>query len=355
MTSSKAKSLRWPGVETALVVVGFLVFAVIVFATQNRNVGWEPGYNELQPKHHGWVSSHTLAIIAHATGPNAFVGYAETGVDDQGARLYDYFDRYPVFFSAGMHALLSLKSRLSTQVYLAKQAMNGIFVLTVVAAFLLLRKLTGRDLSSFAIALVSVSSPYLLFYKDMVHYDQPALLGILILIYAIAVYKVDNRRRPVYLAAIVAVSLGRGYASFAVLGTWAALEAVDVLRQPGLPFSRRLLRCAQLDSLRVLALAIAWGATCLLYNIGIEAARRGVSFGETSIVQSAVNRLALNEGFDEFLLPNPQLEHLPARPGHPRRPLVLPGLGVRRVSRPQRPSGGRGPGPHRPVRPPPRP
>jgi hypothetical protein len=290
---------RLPELETILVLLGFAVFGLIVFATQNRVVGWEPGYNELQPKHHGWVSSHTLAIIAHATPANAFVGYAEASIDENGEEQYDYFDRYPVFFSVGMHTLLSLKSRLSTQVYLAKQAMNGVFLLTVIVAYLLVRKFTGRTLSSFAIAVASVSSPYLLFYKDMVHYDQPALLGILILIYAIALHKIDNRRRVVYGAALLSVSLGRGYASFAVLGTWVFLEALTLIRTRDLPWSQRWARFVRLDAVRVFILAIAWGGACLLYNTSVEAYRRGVSLGETSIVQSALDRLALNEGFNE--------------------------------------------------------
>jgi hypothetical protein len=291
--------LRFPSLETSFSLAVCAALAILVFATQNRVVGWEPGYNELQSKHHGWVSSHTLAIIAHATPSNGFVGYAEARVDETGRRQYGYFDRYPVFFSAAMHALLSLKERLSTQIYLAKQAMNGVFLLTVVAAFLLLRRLTGRTLPSLASALLSVSSPYLLFYKDMIHYDQPALLGMLILIYAIALFKTAGHRWPVYAAAIGSVSLGRGYASFSVLGLWALLEALPILTVRSIPFPQRLARLIRSDALRVLALGIAWGAACLGYNIAVESIRRGVPFGETSIVLSAVNRLSLNEAFNE--------------------------------------------------------
>jgi hypothetical protein len=299
MDASTGRWRRLPALDTILVLVGFAVFGWIVFATQNRVVGWEPGYNELQPKHHGWVSSHTLAIIAHATPANAFVGYAVASIDERGEKQYDYFDRYPVFFSVGMHTLLSLKSRLSTQVYLAKQAMNGVFLLTVVMAYLLVRKLTGRTLSSFAVAVASVTSPYLLFYKDMVHYDQPALLGILILIYAIALHKIDNRRRVVYGAALLSVSLGRGYASYAVLATWVFLEALPLVRERGVSLSVRLARFLRLDAVRVLLLAVGWGGTCLLYNVSVESLRRGIPLADTSIVQSAINRLALNEGFNE--------------------------------------------------------
>ena len=303
MNLSTGRWRRPPELDTILVLLGFAVFSGIVFAPQNRVVGWEPGYNELQPKHHGWVSSHTLAIIAHATPANAFVGYAVASIDENGEKQYDYFDRYPVFFSVGMHTLLSLKSRLSTQIYLAKQAMNGVFLLTVIVAYLLVRKLTGRTLSSFAIAVASVSSPYLLFYKDMVHYDQPALLGILILIYAIALHKIDHHRRMVYGAALLSVSLGRGYASFAVLGTWVFLEALSLIRLRDLPWPQRWGRFVRLDAVRAFLLAIGWGAACLLYNTGVEAYRRGVPLGETSIVLSAINRLALNEGFNESYLP----------------------------------------------------
>lgn len=294
--------LRPMGLEAAIVGAGLILFGAIVFVTQNRVVGWEPGYDQLQPKHHGWVSSHTLAIIAHATPANAFVGYAEASIDAQGNRHYDYFDRYPVFFSVGMHALLALKSRLSTQIYLAKLAMDGIFVLTVLAAYLLIRKLTGRPIASMAVALASVSSPYLLFYKDMIHYDQPALLGVLILIYAIAMSKIDGRRRWVFPAALVSVSLGRGYASFAVLGTWAFLETLPLLRAGEGSLADRWNRFVRLDAVRVLVVAVAWGAACLFYNISVEAGRRGIPLGETSIVQSAVNRLALNEGFNQSYL-----------------------------------------------------
>lgn len=284
--------------QTILALAGLVVFAVLVFVTQNRVVGFEPGYNELQPKHHGWVSSHTLAIIRHATWSNAFVGHAESIVSDDGQRRFDYFDRYPVFFSAAMHALLSLKSRLSTQIYLAKQAMNLIFILTVALSFLLVRKITGQTLAAFAIALLSVSSPYLLFYKDMVHFDQPALLGVVLLMVAIAVYKIDGRRQWVYPAVLVAVSLGRGYASFAVLATWFTLETLSLVRQRVGGWQR----IARLVALRALLLGVVWGGICLSYNIAVESLRRDVPISQTSIVLSAKNRLALNDEFNESYL-----------------------------------------------------
>jgi hypothetical protein len=280
-----------------LAIVG-AAFVLLVILSQNRVVGWEPGYNELQPGHHGWVSSHTLAVIAHARPSNAFVGYALAIEDEDGQLDFDYFDRYPVFFSAGMHALLSLKARLSTQVFLAKQAMNGVFLLTVLAAYLLLRKLSVPPLPSLVATLLAVSSPYLLFYKDMVHYDQPALLGMLLLILAIAVNKIDGKRAVVYLATLAATSLGRGYASLVILALWFALEAVEALRHSPAPWPKRIFGLLSLTAFRALLLGVGWATLNLAYNIYVEAAKRGLPALQTSIVNSAVNRLALSQEFN---------------------------------------------------------
>jgi len=272
--------------------------ALSVLVSQNRVVGWEPGYNELQPGHHGWVSSHTLAVISHATPQNGFVGYALASIGADGRHEYEYFDRYPVFFSAGMHALLSLKSRLSTQIYLAKLVMDIIFLLTAAAAYRLLRELSLAPLPALTATVLAVSSPYLLFYKDMVHYDQPALLGMLLLLIAIAWVRLRGRRRFVYLATVVAVSLGRGYASLVILFVWLLLEGIEVLRRKAPLYPDRLRGLLGLVSLRAAVLGTLWAAVNLAYNIGVEAVRRGVSPMQTSIVGSAVNRLALNQNFN---------------------------------------------------------
>ncbi|HSR47746.1 MAG TPA: hypothetical protein VLL77_07125 [Anaerolineales bacterium] len=286
--------------ETLVVLLAGLALGLVVFLGENRVVGFEPGYNELQPGHHGWVSSHTLAIISHASWQNAFVGYALAIVDEYGQVDFDYFDRTPVFFSAGMHTLLSFWPRLSTKVYLAKQAMNGIFLLTLLAAFGLIRTLTGRNLVSVAVPILAASSRYLLFYKDMVHYDQPALLGTVVLMFGIAQYAIHGRRWLVYATALFAVSLGgHAFAALAVLGVWFALEVIRELSSRTSEGSGVLRRIASLVSLRVLSVSVVWAALNFLYNVFVEANKRGVSLTETSIVQSAFNRLALNPTFNE--------------------------------------------------------
>ena len=272
--------------------------AVLIFVTQNRVVGWEPGYNEFQPGHHGAVTSRTLAIINHATPANGFVGYVFQTIDENGKKDYDYFDRYPVFFSAGMHALLSLRTKLSTQIYLAKQAMNGIFILTLAAAYLLVRRLVKHWAIALAAVVFAVSSQYLLFYKDMVHFDQPALLGFIFLIFVIADHMRRANRSLLYGTALLVVAMGRGYASIFVLGVWFLLEAGGILLRKGPSFPDKVKLILRHDSLWVMLISVIWVASLLSYNVVTEAHRRNLPPEQTSIIQSAENRLSLDESFN---------------------------------------------------------
>jgi hypothetical protein len=274
-----------------------VLLSAYVLASQNHYVGFEPGYDERQPRHHGWVSSHALAIISHATAENYFVGYAQALVEDNRTQ-YDYFDRYPVFFSVAMNRILSISDRLSSKVYVAKQAMNLIFLATLSVGFLIVDKLIQSKAAALAAALLATSSEYLLFYKDMVHFDQPALLGMMILIYTIALYRIDGRRRAPYLGAVVAVSMGRGYASFAVLLTWLVAEAVLVLRANRQNWRQSARVMLAHPATWSCVLGIGLGALFLSYNIGVEAVRTGVPPLKTSIIESAENRLGLDEAFN---------------------------------------------------------
>ena len=131
-TSISSSALVKSELETSfsqiLPVIILLIVSMATFTLQNRIVGLEPGYDDFQPKHHGWVTANTLAIISKATPEHYFVGYALAFKDDQNQVQYEYFDRYPVFFSALLNRVLSLSDNLADQLYLAKQIMNFIFL-----------------------------------------------------------------------------------------------------------------------------------------------------------------------------------------------------------------------------------
>jgi hypothetical protein len=279
--------------------IAIFITVIVTFGFQNHIVGWEPGYNDYQPKHHGWVSAHTLAIISHATPENHFVGYAQAFIDDQNKIDYQYFDRYPVFFSALFNRVLTAAHTLADQILLAKQMMNVIFLATLIAAFLLLDKLANNKPLSLAIVLLAFSNRYLLWYKDMVHFDQPALFGFLLLTYSIALYKLDGVKVPLYVSTFVAIALGRGYASYAVLIVWLGIEAFLILRTNGLDFREKFIKILRHPSVLLFILAIAWGGSLLSYNLIVEAQKRNVSVFHSGILHSARNRLSLNLEYNQ--------------------------------------------------------
>lgn len=274
------------------------IVVVITFALQDKIVGFEGGYSVYEPNHHGWVSAHTLAIISNASPQNYFVGYALVSIDDQGELHYDYFDRYPFFFSAVMHQLLSLAPTLAAEILLAKQVMNFIFLATLILAFLLIDKLIEDKILALATALLAFSNLFLLWYKDMVHFDQPALFGFLLLIYAITFYKLDGTKRFLYIATFIAIALGRGYASYAIFMSWLAVEAFLILKTKGLSFIEKVKNILRHPSFYLFVAAIAWGGLLLGYNILIEARTRHVTILQTSIIQSARSRLSMNAEFN---------------------------------------------------------
>ena len=298
------RRIEWNGrLQRTLVTAYFGLLAVIVFGTQFAGTGF--GNKE----HYSWVSSHTLAIVSRATPANGFVGHARSLLDADGTPDYRYFDRYPPFFSAMLGALTGLTDNLATKVWIARQLMHVIFILTMLFAWLLLRRLGLAPAAALVGVILAFSGHMLLFYREMIHFDQPALMGMMLLLYAIARVKLEGRERWRWLAlaTLLAVSAGRGFLSLGVLGLWAAMEAAGLLWQRERPLALRLRGILRHDATRMLLLAVAWYALVLGYNVSQEMARRQVPAEETSIVLSMLRRLPGGEDprgweadYDEF-------------------------------------------------------
>ncbi|MCY4526158.1 MAG: hypothetical protein OXB89_06080, partial [Anaerolineaceae bacterium] len=266
----------------------FCLLALIVFGTQFSHTGFGA-------RHHGWVTSHGLAIAVHATPANGFVGHARLFVEEDAALHLDYFDRYPFFFSALVGALVRLSDDLGTQVFIARQLMHGIFVLTMLFAWLLLRRLGASLTAALAGATLAFAGYGVLYFRGALHFDQPAMLGMLALLWCIARASQTpaGNRRWLLAATLVAVSMGRGFISLAVPGLWLALTAVTVLRRPGLSAAQGLRRIVAHDALRMLLAGALWLALLLGYNVGQEMSQRDVSPQETSILSSLQRRAPL--------------------------------------------------------------
>jgi hypothetical protein len=265
-------------------LAGALAF---VFADQVRDPGFAPG-------HRGWVSSHTLAIAQKAKAANGFVGYAVSLATPERRDLY-YFDRYPVPFSVALHALLrSTDPDAAAGIAAARQAMNAVYALTVLVAVALLVELGLAVDAAVAAAALAAASSVMVEYRDMVHFDQPALLGMVVLLWSIAAAARGRGAPRVLLATVMAVSAGRGYASLPLLGFWWILDA---LRARG-SLAVRLRSLGTGLPARACWLGAAVAAACLLHNVRIEAHLRDLPWKETGILASAGRRLAADPEFN---------------------------------------------------------
>ena len=287
----------WGDVRRLWVPACFCLLAVIVFATQFAGTGFG-----VKGQHYAWVSSHNLAIASRATPENGFVGHARSYLDADGAPDYLYFDRYPPFYSALLGALIHLTEDLATKVWIARQLMLVIYVLTMLFSWVLLRRL-GMDRR---LALVGVTLAFsghvLLRYRELVDFDPPALAGMMLLLYVIARVKLEGRERwsRLTVATLVAVGFGSNFLALAVLGLWAVMEAAGLLwrREPAL--EQRLRAVLRHDATRMLLLGAVWSALALGYNLAHEMARRDVPAGETGIIQSLQRRLPGGEVIENW-------------------------------------------------------
>ena len=271
-----------------LLAAYFCLLTTIVFATQFSYAGF-------YDKHHGWVTSHGLAIAVHATPANGFVGHARLFVEPGGALDQDYFDRYPLFYSAALGALIRLSDDLETQVFIARQLMHALFALALLFAWRLLRLLGATPVAALVGVTLAFSGYGLLYYRGMVHFDQPALPAMLALLCVIARAKLERRQRwrRLTLTTLVVLALGRGLASLGVLGLWFALESAGLLWQREQPLRQRLRAILRQDATRLLLLGLVWSVLLLSWNLAHEMARRNVPLEQTGIVYSMTRRLPL--------------------------------------------------------------
>ena len=279
---------EWSGrLQRTLIPAYFGLLAVIVFATQFAGTGFG------NKKHYSWVSSHTLAIVSRATPANGFVGHAGNSLDADGSLDYRYFDRSPFVFGALTGTLINLTDNLTLKVWIARQVMHVIFILTMLLAWRLLRRLGARPVPALVMVTLAFSGTRLLYYREMFDYEHASLLGMMLLLYGVAGFR--QARRPCWrrlaLIILLALTLGRGYALLAVLGLWAVLESVDILRQGGPGPAQRLRAIAGHQATRLLLLAVVWITLLLGWNIAHEMARRDLPLAETGIVSSSLRRI----------------------------------------------------------------
>lgn len=258
-----------------------IAFVLMVFALQPYKVGFESG-------HHGWVSAHGLALISNATPDNNFLGYTQKTLKE-GKEDYLYFDRYPFIFAGGMNLILStVWDRLDLTIYLARQLMNVIFILSGLLVLRLCRKLFQDPVKAIYVTGFILSSSFLIKYKDMVHFDQPALLGCLLALNGIVDYERERKKKYLIIGALLGSLLGRGYAVVFFLAGWILISLVREWK-----LKKKVIPAIKALPLIYLFISIPLPALFLGSNIYSEAKIRNIHWEETSIVKSAKHRFGI--------------------------------------------------------------
>lgn len=269
------------------ICLGLLIFCgLTAVVLQTDNVGFNPG-------HYGWVTSHNLAVFKNASPNNGFLGFALDVISANGNNDKLYFDRYPVIFSGLMNRIMAFKElSLSEEIALARLTMNILFALSMLIAYRLLHRIFLAPLAVTAAICLTFGSCIFLFYKDMVHFDQPAMFAMLLLFDAITRYELNQDHKKnvgsLFLIAIFAATFGRGYAAVFTLGVW---------------FIFRWWQHRQIFhdiAFRVAAVCVVVSAASLATNIYRESLIRNLPLLQTSIVTSATARLGVKKS-SEFV------------------------------------------------------
>lgn len=259
-------------------LVFFLIFGFLVLLTEPLQFGF------YKKGHLGWVPSHVAAQVIKATPENGFVGYA-LGFESNGIKDYYYFDRYPIFFSALTRTvLLPFESDLGLWVLLSKYWMDLIFIGTVFLGFLITGYLTQDIWKRLSITILSFCGYYFFQYKSMIHFDQPAILGMAALMEAIFHYEKTKQTKRFLIWSILAPLLGRGYASLFMLVLYFMYKLV--FEKFGTTIKL---------ALKTIIPGGVICSTCLAYNIFFEAKIRNVPIEQVSIVMSAKSRLGITK------------------------------------------------------------
>ena len=244
-----------------------------------------------QKGHFNWVSLHSLAIARHSSLANGGVGYSCEWLTSDGSTHLEYFNRYPIVFAVlSRWLLLPWAGDGAAWLYAARQWMNVMFIATALVLWWWLRALRFSRPVAMASLLFTLSAPVVLKYRNMFHFDQPALLayGLLLLVVVRKVLPDQPDLRWYWAALCLAALSGR---SAVVL-----IASLVLPLQRGLAGRRRGLWLG-------VPIAFATVGVATAYNIVWEARLNAVSWTSTTVVQSALRRLGLSgNGFSEEAL-----------------------------------------------------
>jgi hypothetical protein len=268
-----------------LLLVACAGMSLLLF--QNQKDGFETG-------HHGFLSSHGMTLAKNLImGDQPLFMFMEERVED-GVRSYSPYNRFPVFpfFLLGL-AIYPFEPHLALQIYVGRQVMNLFFFLAIIVMFKLLGELVKDKFLALSITLLSFSSYTMLFYKDMIFNDIPALFGFMLALYGVVLaQKIKLKAWQIAFFSLVPVAMG--WQPYSILVVWFLVDFVVLAMMTRTPSIReRMMTFMKQPSFRITILAVLWGSLILGLQLLNEWRVVGGSFATVSSLRSMFWRLGL--------------------------------------------------------------
>jgi len=178
---------------------------------------------------HSMGSANHLAVAANLSPAHNFLGFRRQTLDAAGAPSYEVYNRFPIGGSLLIKlAILPVGDDSSAQLYAARLLMLLFFTASAVLAYLSLARLTAHRWMALTATLLTFSSPYCLYYNDIVATEVwPDLFGIFLVFHGMVLFVQEGRFRQLLGKTCLALLLGwHVYAlllPFVVLGVAGAL------------------------------------------------------------------------------------------------------------------------------------
>ncbi len=267
-----------------------LAAAGVLFFVQHDEPGFLPG-------HHGFVSSHGLAIAGHFSPMHQGLMYSSLWQNPDGVHSFEVYSRFPV----GTFALIRMvmwpfADDIAAQVYVARNLMGLFFMGALWFAFLSLRRLISKPWVAASAVLLAYSSYYALYYNDLVFNDVPTLFGVMLTFHGMVIYAQTGRMWQLALKAALGLLLG--WQVYALLLPYLLLGGIKRARE-----TQSLVKGLRSHYGMLGIWALFWGGVLLGVNLINEFRATEVPFLELSTVQALSNRLGFGapEVFGEYV------------------------------------------------------
>jgi hypothetical protein len=256
---------------------------IALFVFQNRNAGFEAN-------HHGNLSSHGMTIAKNLmSAPGAPFMYERKTLTNDGRVEYKPYNRFPVvpFLLIGV-AIWPFEPRLATQIFVARQLMNGFVLLSALLCFLLVCELIQDRYRALLVTLAVFSTHYLLYYGDMIFNDVPAVAGFVLA----AWLAVRSQKRSLSTGALIglsAISVATGWQVFAVYSSWLLVDLARSVHNKSFSLRTAIRRPAVV----AIVSASTCGAAILIAQLLVEWSVMGGRFSDLGTVKSMLWRFGV--------------------------------------------------------------